>query len=129
MTSLSVRLYTWHVLVEADEARKAAWRSATKSATLHLGVWLEYCADMARQAASPEAFDRMMQGHGTNQLTADEVSLCCQLFEEGRSELLERVRGMLKPADFPFAVQVYQSKENTGNFILTIPNQGGLAED
>lgn len=126
---MSARDYAWLQLNEADEARKAAHRNAEKSAMLYLMLWLEECAESARSATTPEAFDLMMRGHHTYQFQSGEASTCGRQFGETRTELLERIRGMLSDIDFPFPVQVYQSKENHGNFILTIPNQGGLAED
>ncbi|MGE5299256.1 MAG: hypothetical protein ACM3KF_04415 [Acidobacteriota bacterium] len=128
MSSLT-RHHAWQQLCDADEARKAAHRNAEKSATLYLVLWLESCAEWAWSATTPEAFDLMMRSNHTYELQSGEVSTCCQQFDETSTELLERIRGMLSNIDFPFAVQVYQSKENHGNFILTIPNQGGLAED
>ena len=126
---MSARDCAWLQLNEADEARKAAHRNAEKSAMLYLMLWLEECAESARSATTPEAFDLKMRSNHTYELQSGEASTCGRQFGETRTELLERIRGMLSDIDFPFPVQVYQSKENRGNFILTIPNQGGLAED
>jgi hypothetical protein len=108
------------------ETKKAAARSAVTAADACVYAWFDECAALADVSPDEQDFDRLMR-QDDHVLTTEQAHNLCDAY--GLSilqELLDKLRETLRDGEqfgFPFPVQIYRSKENSKQFILTILNQ------